>query len=379
MTRRVVLHVGLPKTGTTYLQAVLAHHRDALREIGVLYPFVRPQAMFLGAVEVRGSHEKFGLTADDVAGTWAALAERARSHDGTTVISHEILGGATPDEIATALAPFGDLEVDVVVTARDLGRQATAHWQEEVKLGDVRSFADFERDQYRADTSGPGPRPHFWHGQDFADALHRWATVVSADRVRLVICPPPGAPSDVLWHRFADACGVAAAGVVDPLAVGPANVSLTREAIAVLRAVNAGLGGRLTPREHARFVKRELGEERLTTYPGTPPRTPASLADVLVPATARWREQVVAAGHPVHGDLADLEPVLAAAGEPHPDDVPPGVPDPVEVATLVEDVLRRVRLAGVDSGHDGAGDPGGSADPPRAVERLWRRVRQRRG
>ena len=64
MTRptRVVLHVGLPKTGTTYLQAVLAHHRDALREAGVLYPFVKPQAMFLGAVEVRGSHEKFGLS-----------------------------------------------------------------------------------------------------------------------------------------------------------------------------------------------------------------------------------------------------------------------------------------------------------------------------
>ena len=62
MTRRVVLHVGLPKTGTTYLQALLAHHRDALRGAGVLYPFVKPQAMFLGAVEVRGSHEKFGLS-----------------------------------------------------------------------------------------------------------------------------------------------------------------------------------------------------------------------------------------------------------------------------------------------------------------------------
>ena len=32
--------------------------------------------MFLGAVEVRGSHEKFGLTADDVAGTWQALCDR---------------------------------------------------------------------------------------------------------------------------------------------------------------------------------------------------------------------------------------------------------------------------------------------------------------
>jgi hypothetical protein len=128
--RRVVLHVGLPKTGTTFLQAVLAGHRDALRDVGVLYPFVRPAAMFLGAVEVRGSHDKFGLTAVDVAGTWAALCERATSYDGVSVISHEILGGAEPQEIAVALAPLDDVEVDVVVTARDLGRQATAHWQE---------------------------------------------------------------------------------------------------------------------------------------------------------------------------------------------------------------------------------------------------------
>ena len=76
---RVVLHVGLPKTGTTYLQEVLARHRDALREAGVLYPFVKPQAMFLGAVEVRGSHEKFGLTADDVQGAWQALCDRVRA------------------------------------------------------------------------------------------------------------------------------------------------------------------------------------------------------------------------------------------------------------------------------------------------------------
>ena len=58
------------------------------------------------------------------------------------MISHEILGGAEPDEIAAALAPLAGIEVDVVVTARDLGRQATAHWQEEVKLGDTRSFAE---------------------------------------------------------------------------------------------------------------------------------------------------------------------------------------------------------------------------------------------
>ncbi len=260
---RVVLHVGLPKTGTTYLQALLAHHRDALREAGVLYPFVKPQAMFLGAVEVRGSRDKFGLSAEDVAGTWQALCDRVLSHAGTSVISHEVLGGAEPDEIAAALAPLAGIDVDVVVTARDLGRQATAHWQEEVKLGDTRSFAELEHDQIRADVPA-GERPHFWHAQDYAAALSRWATAVPPERVHLVVGPPPGAAPAVLWQRFAEACGIGqeADAVVDADSVGPANRSLTTEAIALLREVNRELGGRLTPREHARLVKRELAEGR---------------------------------------------------------------------------------------------------------------------
>jgi hypothetical protein len=381
MTRRmerVVLNVGLPKTGTTYVQEVLAQHRDALRAAGVLYPFVRPQAMFLGAVELRGSHDKFGLTTDEVAGTWQALCERALAHDGTSVVSHEILAGAEPHEIAEALAPLSGADVEIVVTARDLGRQATAHWQEEVKLGDTRSFADFEREQFLADVTA-GERPHFWHAQDYAGALRRWSSALPASRVHLVVGPPPGARPEVLWQRFAEACGIPD-GVVDPLAVPPANPSLTTEAIAVLRAVNLALAGRLTPREHARFVKRELGEATLAARPGTPARTPASLADVFVPAAERWAEEIRTAGHPTHGELADLTPVLAGPGDPHPDDVPAGVPDPDEVADLVAEVLRRARDERVDSGHDGTGNAGGTAAAARPPGGgLWRRVRLRRG
>ena len=372
----MVLHVGLPKTGTTYLQAVLAHHRDALRETGVLYPFVRPQAMFLGAVEVRGSREKFGLTADDVAGTWQALCDRVLAHAGTSLISHEILGGAELDEIAAALAPLAGIDVDVVVTARDLGRQATAHWQEEVKLGDTRSFAELEHDQLRADVP-EGERPHFWHAQDYAAALRRWGTAVPAPRVHLVVGPPPGAAAEVLWQRFAEACGISqeAEAVVDADAVAPANRSLTTEAIALLRQVNRELDGRLTPREHARLVKRELAEGRLADRPGTPPRTPASLDDVLTPAAAAWGREIEASGHPVHGSLDDLTPVLAGPGDPHPDAVPPGVPDPDEVADVVREVLRLAEALRVDSGHEGTGNTGRAAAPARSLAgRLRRRL-----
>jgi hypothetical protein len=379
MTRphqRVVLHVGLPKTGTTYLQAVLAHHRDALREAGVLYPDVLPQGMFLGAVEVRGSREKFGLSEADVAGTWQALCDSVRAHDGPSVITHEILGGAEPAEIAAALTPLAGLDVDVVVTARDLGRQATAHWQEEVKLGDTRSFAELERDQLRADVPA-GDRPHFWHAQDYAAALRRWATAVPAARVHLVVGPPPGAAPDVLWRRFAEACGISqeADAVVEADAVAPANRSLTTEAIALLREVNRELDGRLTPREHARLVKRDLAEGRLADRPGTPPRTPAALGDVLTPAAASWRSEIEARGHPVHGSLDDLTPVLAGPHDPHPDAVPPGVPDPAEVDAVVRDVLRGAEALRVDSGHEGTGNSGRAGAPTRSLAgRLRRRL-----
>lgn len=336
----MVLHVGLPKTGTTFVQSLLADHRDELRAAGVLYPFVRPGAMFHGAVEVRGSHDKFGLGADQVAGTWAAVCERARAFvaegRGLAVVSHEVLAGATPEQVRAALDPLAGTEVHVVVTARDLGRQATAHWQEEVKLGASWSFAEFERDQLRADTgpdAGPdagGTRPHFWHAQDFADCLDRWSGGVPAGRAHLVVGPPPGAGPEVLWQRFAEACGFDP-GLVDPRTAGVANPSLAAADVALLRAVNDRLRDRMDRATYLRVVKRGYAERELAPHPGARPRAPYALRDLLADATERWLAAVRSAGHPVHGDPADLAPVTAGPGEPGPDDVAPAH-DPDEVA-----------------------------------------------
>lgn len=364
--QRVVLHVGLPKTGTTYLQGLLAEHRDELRAAGVLYPFLRPGAMFHGAVEIRGSHDKFGLRATEVDGTWDALCARARDFAGTTVISHEVLAGATPEQVRRALAPLAGLEVHVVVTARDLGRQATAHWQEEVKLGATLSFRDLEAQQLRADTGrdlGPdagGVRPHFWHAQDLADALHRWSAGLPPEHVHLVLAPAPGAPPGLLWERFAAALGVDP-GVL-PAASATANASLGIGEVAHLRAVNAALAGRLPRADYTRLVKRGYAEGELAARRGTPARAPSYLREVLGPVTEAWVAEVQAAGHVVHGDLADLRPVLGGPDDPHPDDVPP------EAAVETDPVAVARRLLREDRG------PGLRARATGRFHRLWDKV-----
>ena len=345
---RVVLHVGLPKTGTTYLQALLAGQRDTLRAGGVVHPFVRPGAMFEGAVEVRGSAAKFGLDPARVEGTWQALCERARvflEQEGgsTAVLSHEVLAGATPEQVRRALTPLAGLEVHVVVTARDLGRQAVAHWQEEVKLGSTASFAELERDQLRCDTgrdAGPdadGRRPHFWHAQDFAAALERWSGPLPAGRGHLVLAPPPGAPRELLWQRFAAACGIDP-GLLDPTVEVGANPSLGAAQVALLREVNREVqrlgerGSGLDAAQRHQVVKRGYAEGVLAAQRGRPARAPAALADVLGPPARRWLEEVLAAGHSLHGEPDDLSPVLAGPGEDGPDVAPPPGADPVAVA-----------------------------------------------
>ena len=225
----------------------------------------------------------------------------------------------------------------MVVTARDLGRQATAHWQEEVKLGATMSFAEFERDQLRADTgrdAGPddgGVRPHFWHAQDFADALRRWSCGLPPERAHLVICPPPGAPRDQLWTRYAAALGVDAA-LLDPLSVAASNPSLGAPEISLVRAVNQALDGRLPPGVRNRRVKREWAEGVLAARNTPRPRTPAALLETLAAPTQRWVAEIEAAGYTVHGDPADLAPVTGAPGEDPPDQPVPAGEDPRALA-----------------------------------------------
>lgn len=347
---RVVVHVGLTKTGTTHLQALLAAHREPLLAAGWLYPDLGPGTHFRAAADVRRSAHLLGLEPSRVDGAWAALCAEARRHvdtaaaTGGVVLGHEVLAGATAEQAVAALAHLDGLDVHVVVTARDLGRQAVAHWQERVKLGDTRSFAELEAEELRADSgrdAGPdagGVRPRFWHGQDLADTLARWTAGGATGH--LVVGPAPGAPREELWHRFADALGVPTGpgGPVDPALPVAGNPSLGAPEVALVREVNRLLAADVPPMStevHHRVVKRGWAEQELGARTSPPARTPAALGPLLSAATHRWLGEVAAAGHRVHGDPADLEPVLAGPGDPPPDVPWPADLDPVAVADLL--------------------------------------------
>ena len=94
----------------------------------------------------RASPSRWGLEPEAISGTFAHLLRRGRRLGGTVMISHEIFGSATRDQIARMAPLLEGFEVHLVVTVRDLGRTATAEWQEQVKNGNPRSFEAFVDD-----------------------------------------------------------------------------------------------------------------------------------------------------------------------------------------------------------------------------------------
>jgi hypothetical protein len=321
MPRRVFLHIGTPKSGTTYLQEKLALNRELIAAQGLTYPETRSGNHFEPALDL--IEERWAGQREVARGQWEALLGEVRKAPGDVLISHEILAAATPPQIASAMRALGDAEVHVVLTARDLARQLPAEWQENVKHRGRRSFANF----LTRVTAGRRINPDlwFWRVQAIPDVLTRWGTGLPPDRIHVVTVPQAEAPKDVLWERFA---GVVGLDPHRPYAdATDLNVSLGIVEIAVLRRLNKLLAGKGVPRPVYIDVVREVVAR--DTLGVRPDQIRAVLPEKRWPfveeVTAEWHEWLVGAGVDVVGDLADLQPVRPDYGDGtwiHPDKPP---------------------------------------------------------
>lgn len=318
---RLLLHIGTPKTGTTYLQDVLWRNRRALRRSGVLYPGVRPMSHFHAAMDLQrgpdGTHRN-----PAVPGAWGRLVGQLRGWAGTAVISHELLAPMDATRIARAHDELGFAELHVVCTVRDLARQLPAVWQEDLKNRHSLRFAEF------LDAVRPGGAQRhwlgdlFWRMQDAPEVLCRWASTLPPERVHVVTVPPAGSPAEQLWERFATLLGVDHAAF--DATPGAPNSSLGPAEAHLLRRINLALDPALPWPVYERTVRRHLVDALA--------RRPGGVSRIVLPADefgwVRERsERMVAelreADYRVVGELADLIPLVSPAGRAtdHPDDV----------------------------------------------------------
>ena len=304
MTRRVYLHVGAPKTGTTYLQDRLAANRNELAKHDVHYPLGLQASHFKAALDL--IDVSWGGQREDARGEWTKLMDRVHRHEGTVIVSHEILAGARPNQIRRAMADLADSEVHVVFSARDLARQIPAEWQEGIKHRRRRSFARFLTQIQSAPRSKSDL--WFWRAQGLPDVLTRWGHGLPPNRIHLVTVPQAGSPRNLLWERYCTAFGIAPEWV--PEEAGRENVSIGTAETALLRKLNRRLKSAGLPSEdYRRLVRQLMVHETLAHRKGMTRATlPPAAYGWVNEIAEEWVEWVEGSGIHVIGDVADLRP-----------------------------------------------------------------------
>jgi len=303
VTRRVFLHVGSPKTGTTYLQNILWAGKETARSQGLLLPGERFADHYLATLDVRELAER-PEHPPRALGMWQRIVDEVEGWPGDALVSHELFAGATRDQARRAVAAFGTgTEVHVVLTARDLLRQIPAEWQEHVKHRAKRDLPAFI-DRIIADDAG---RSWFWTVQDYAAVLERWGGSLPPSQVHVVTVPQRGADPSALWSRFAGLVGLDASSF--DTARGRGNLSLGAEQAELLRRVNAALGDTLPiPGPYPRVVKEIFAQQVLAGRKGTPLRLDRSGQEFAAARSRQLAGQLAAMGVDVVGDLSELLP-----------------------------------------------------------------------
>lgn len=344
MAQRVLLHVGTPKTGTSASQNVLFTHREELAADGVLYAADRFDEHFLAALDLM--QLPWGGLEREAVGAWDRLAAKIRAWPGTAILSHEIFARASRLQVARAMESFGDAELHVVLSARDLARQLPAEWQENIKhrrtIG-YAAFLDAVRDPLRREEIAQW----FWSVQELPDILERWGGALPPEQVHVVTVPRPGAPRTLLWERFAGTLGVDPQRY--PLGEDRANASLGVAESALVRRLNRLLAGSLPNNHYRQFVReglvhQGLGVRRESAQLRLPPETHAWAADL----SERWIAELTAREYDVVGDIADLRPDPPPAVYADPDHPDEGEVAAAAVRALAASVTESARLREVE-------------------------------
>jgi hypothetical protein len=328
--RRCYIHVGLPKTGTSYLQSIFRRSTEALSEQGLQMLPASAQDTFEMMLALRGVL-KPGIDPPEAFEALDRFREEASAASAPrALVTQELLGAAGPHQIATLLSALEHFETHLVVTVRDLATFAPSAWQQHVKARGTKPFEEYLDDL--SGREGAAPQPSY----DVNGVLDRWTPHFPAERVHVVVVPRRETPQRVLLDRYCQVVGV------DPdrldTSEPTSNTSLGMVQAELLRRVNVALGDRLP---HLRAGYREQGKgflagKILHPQQGRPARTPRHLADWCAEFSEALVSRLEEGGYDVVGDLDELLPDESAFA-----DGPQHVSD-AEVAAAAAEALASI-------------------------------------
>lgn len=342
-----IVHIGLPKTGTTSIQTWLAANAAALAAQGVTY-----DRMGFSGPRWRKAHVELSIVQADAAGRLVESPRTRAVYGVTDLASQRAFVAGYAEALAGHLNGLSTRKVvfsceDIGITARGpqmvtgldrvlnglfdrvtyvayLRRQdewLLSRYSEALRAGETRTCAEYIESKGDFD---------YFHLMDL------WRRMVGTDRIVLRLLEPDVLRNGDLLEDFAAVIGVDPAGFTVPARM---NESLSVPAAELVRQMNLAWPAFVGPAKAenplraglAPFLTRQGKDDRKL-------RLPSSLSARVRLRTQATNEALRAAFFPERADLFPPRPTA----EPVPDDV--NTPTAEELCRIALDLVRALRM-----------------------------------
>lgn len=312
-SRPLYVHIGASKTGTSALQSGLWGSKPFLRRSALGLPFSGRREHVRHLLRPMGWTMGTGFDRPLRAKAIRELAPRLRDTPGKhLLISNEDLCELDAPRITAfrELAAAADLDVRIIVSARDWAKQLPSEWQQFLKhrlTTDYPTFLDAVRRREGAAAQ------HFWQRQDIAGMCARWSDGLPPANVHVIAVPPMSIDADGVFRMFGGIVGFDATRLTLP--DHHVNASFGYTEAEVLRRLNASLGDRLADYEndYVPAVRNVLVRGVLAREASGKITLPPEHLDWVRALGEEHLEALQSAGYTLHGDTSHLVPLDDAA------------------------------------------------------------------
>ena len=305
MAKRLIVHAGFHKTGTTALQSALFAATDQLRELGLIYPHVGGKAHHKAIYSLMGRgwgwEERGGNPPDPK--KWPELVKKVKRAKGTVIVSSEFLCELDEEQIARFKNELSIEDATIYFTLRPLLKIVPSAYQQHLKIG-IRS--DYEK-WLHSILDDPGKStitPSFWVRHQHERVLAKWIAAFGRERVKLVIVDEKD--PEFMYQVFNQALGLKTP-LLKEQKEKDSNRSLTLTEVALLRKINRIYPKKRSWHDYETFIRQ--GAVKYLTNKVKPSEdaerllTPQWAVDEIAKISARSVDEIKGLGIEIIGDI----------------------------------------------------------------------------
>ncbi|MEN9693570.1 MAG: hypothetical protein RLZZ330_1214 [Actinomycetota bacterium] len=354
VAKRLVIHAGFLKTGTTALQASMNIKQKALLEQGVFYPKVVDPRIAVeadhhfAALALIGKPEGWRSEESEndfePISTWENLCKQLNSYSGTSIFSSEMLCELEVSQIQKIKNETKALEKDVIFTIRPLVKILPSAYQQKIKFGQIKVSYEKWLEQVFAPDRDNNAAKQFWLRHDYPAVLQRWIDVFTNEHVGLVVADENN--REFLFDTFSSLLKLKPGTLKQVKNVGT-NRSLTIDEGTLLMEVSRLYRKNRDWTDYKIFIRegaaKFLTDSESKDLDAKKLVTPQWAIDAANEGTRKHIEQIKALNIRIDGDLDSLANATVPSGTNEiPDSIPVKTAARMFLAYSREDVVKRL-------------------------------------